>query len=409
MKRWLFLLAALAILGGAVTHETSRGQFPPAKSAPSPGPSDLGPGEQGATLRVPGMETPAPTPKPATPSVLQAFANSPGAGRVALPPSTVNINKDIEITPDAGAWVIFVMAYSGPEAPEMAREFVRELRTTHKQNAYVFNYGAAEKQKEFERVQKLRQEQADALRKAGIKGEILPMKVRTMRIEEQTGVLIANGYRDRDEAFHALQTIRKITPDPERVRLNMLMLYKEKEDDAARKGEPKRVAASETVFINPFTRAFAARNPAVQHGTVEPLPEVDVKLLRNINGPEPLSLFNCKKKYTLVVKQFNTQNKVLKGAKESQAFLDMFQMKEITKDYARDNAHNLGDAFRKGGMPEVYVLHTKYCSYVTVGGYDSLEDRQLITMQNLLEERFKVEAYRPLEMLPRPMPMAVPH
>jgi hypothetical protein len=30
-------------------------------------------------------------------------------------------------------------------------------------------------------------------------------------------------------------------------------------------------------------------------------------------------------------------------------------------------------------------------------------------MQDLLESRFRMDAYRPIDLLPRPAPMAVPH
>ena len=46
----------------------------------------------------------------------------PGGTKVAEPPSNpTDMNKDIEIDAKAGNFVIFVMAYSGPKAPEMAR------------------------------------------------------------------------------------------------------------------------------------------------------------------------------------------------------------------------------------------------------------------------------------------------
>src|SRR5262245_26412932 len=100
MKRsWVLLLASLAVALGIFAHETTHGQTPGAKSG------DLGPGEKGATLRLPGTDAP-PTSLPAS---MQGLWNTPGAGpgtltpikpfRAVEPPSTAtDINKDIELS-----------------------------------------------------------------------------------------------------------------------------------------------------------------------------------------------------------------------------------------------------------------------------------------------------------------------
>jgi hypothetical protein len=69
----------------------------------------------------------------------------------------------------------------------------------------------------------------------------------------------------------------------------------------------------------------------------------------------------------------------------------------------------MAEGFRKAGLPETYVLHTRFCSFVTIGGFDSLEDRRMLAMKELLETRFRDDAYRKLEMLPTAVPMLVPH
>src|ERR1051325_2840162 len=145
------------------------------------------PGEGGATLKIPGMEPmgPASGAKPAMPDSIKNLWNPNVGGfptptqrpvtgvKVAEPPSNpVEMNRDIEINAKAGPYVIFLMSYSGPKAPEMARKFVMVMRDHYKWNAYVFNYGAEEKRKEYERVQKLREEHLAALEKAGLKADV---------------------------------------------------------------------------------------------------------------------------------------------------------------------------------------------------------------------------------------------
>jgi hypothetical protein len=415
MTRWLWIFAVLAVVG-VVVNDTSRGQVPTAQA-----PRDLGPGEQGATLRLPGMD-PGPAPgKPVVPPNLQGLWNpsaSPypaalhaGAAKVALPPSNpVNINKDIEITPEAGQWMIFVMAYTGPKAPEMARKFVAVMRGHYKWNAYVFNYGAAEKRKEYERVQKIRQEQSDALKKEGLKADI-PIRVAAIRIDEQTGVLIG-GYKTPDEAMNALKKLRMLDAKDlvGKVDLDTVHVAPVEENNLA-KGV--KVTDSDSAYVNPFNKAFPARNPTLPKETPGSTTEADLKFLRKINAGEPLSLLQCKKSWTLVIGQFNMQYKTFDDAREAKGFLERFNKGFLLKggaweDMTAHNAHNVAEGLRKGGL-EAYVLHAKYCSYVTVGGFDKVEnDPQLTAMQRWLETRLSSDAYRRPELFPHPMPMAVP-
>lgn len=422
MKRWLLLLPILVAVVAV-----GRAQFP------TPQPGDLGPGEGGATLKLPGADPSPPQGKiPTAPAggppapwngatPFTPLSPTPGSVRVALPPSNqVDINKDIEITEKQAPWVIYAMSYSGPEAPKLAREFAMEMRNNPrlKLNAYVYNYGAKEKLREYQRVEELRKTQLEALQKAGVKGEVMPLRVRTMKIDEQTAVLIDGGYRTREEALAALQQLRKLTTDKtfseefvKRVKLDLKVAILEEADKKAKAGV--RIGEAEVVVVNPFTRAFPARNPAYPQEQTAQIDEKDVKLMRKLNEDEPFSLFKSKKPMTLVIKQYNTQQVMTKNKKEDDTFLARFRQGLTLKngewqDDAAVNAHNLCDAFRKSGLAETYVLHAKYCSFVTVGGYESLEDPRLIQMQNFLESRFQHEAYRPFELMPRPAPMAVP-
>ena len=414
MRRYVWIAAVLAVLGAAF-HETGRGQFPGAK----PKAGDIGPGDQGATLRLPGAAPmPPPSPignAPAVPSYVRNLYGSPGGvpnparperSITQAPASNVNINKDIEITAEAGPWAIFVMAYAGPKAPELAREFVAELRNTHKLYAYVYNSGADEKQKEYQRVQKLRQEQIEALQKAGLKAD-MPIHVPTVRIEEQTSVLVG-GYRTREEALAALQRLRReVTLDPNKVAMDVTGVLQDTFDPAKKTLGPAKAAGF--AYVNPLLKAFPVRNPSTAKQQAEDKAAAELEFLRKVNKDEPLSLLHCGKTYTLAIKQFNTQYKTVGNETDTKSFLARFQMsKADNQDNAAHNAHDLGAAMRKLGMPQTYVLHSRFCSYVTVGGFDQLDDPQLKAMQSYLENRFRAPAYQPLEMFPRPIPMLVP-
>jgi hypothetical protein len=433
MKRMLWLSAALIFGTIAVIHQSSRAQ-----------PGKEGPGQGGAVLRLPGVDAPAKSDAP-LPYYLQpktntsAFPALPSAGqKIALPATNkVDINKDIEVTPQVGPWVILVMSYPGDQAPAMARNFVAVLRGTYKLNAYVFNYGAKEKQEEYERVQKIREEQRAALKREGINADAVPIRVPTIRIDEHTGVLVG-GYKTFDEAANALKAIRKLNPEHllGKVDLDLSVISAPTKDSADGKKPQIGVVQDSLAFVNPFQRAFPCRNPSLPKEQQTANPEEELNFLRKVNKGEPLSLLNCKQPFTLAVKCFDVQHKTMDASAESArksneflaalrnldaapeknagGFLSVFSRgfgfkKGEWEDITAHNAHNLAEGLRKCKL-DAYVLHAKYCSYVTVGGYPSIDDPRLLAMQNELERFFKQEPFNHprLKMFPRPMPMTVP-
>lgn len=419
MKRWIWLAAILMITVGVIATRAQQGQLP------------AGPGDGGAVLRLPGME-PAQPKAPVVPDSMKGLwkqgaspypTGTPGSKQIALPPSNpVDMNKDIEITPKEGNFVIVVMSYSGEKAPKMARDFVRVLREDYKLPAYVFNHGAEEKRQEYERVQKIRQEQIDALTKAGLKADV-PIRVSTMKIDEHTAVLIG-GYKTYEDAGNALKnTIRKLPTDALMERGPGGALQPRVDLDASfvsatevKKGSkaPGKSEVAGLAYINPFQRAFPARNPSLPKEQGPNTSEEDLNFLRKVNKNEPFSLLECKKPYTLAIKQFNMQGKPVRDTQEAKGFLKSFDYLPFTKplgqweDLTAKNAHTVAEALRKSGLPDTYVLHCKHCSYITVGGYDSLDDPRLRAMQNFLETGLKHQAYQQLEFFPRPVPMPVP-
>jgi hypothetical protein len=156
-------------------------------------------------------------------------------------------------------------------------------------------------------------------------------------------------------------------------------------------------------------RAMPVPNPTVK--TQRPTEKLDVATLKHMNSEEEFSLFKCRRKYTLVIKQFNLPARAV-TRKDSGAggLLDNIGLGKKSSghdDYAGENAHKLAEALRKTKL-EAYVLHMKYYSLVTVGGFDSMDDPNLRSMQNLLETRLlpKLES---LQVFPKAMPMRIPH
>jgi hypothetical protein len=174
-------------------------------------------------------------------------------------------------------------------------------------------------------------------------------------------------------------------------------------------------ARREAVYVNPFLKAFPARNPTVPQEQFASNSEEEMVFLRKVNSGEPFSLLQCKKPFTLAIKQFNMQYKTMDSAsgEKAKGFLEkfdkgFFHKSQPWEDITAHNAHNLAEWFRHEGLPETYVLHCKYCSYVTVGGFTGLDDARLVAMQNYLENRFKMNTFHNMGLLPRPVPMPVP-
>jgi hypothetical protein len=348
--------------------------------------------------------------------------------RLAVDPSYL-MNKDIAPTPELGPWMIFVHSYITKEAPQWAREMAAELRTTYKLPAYVFTYGIEERREELERVKAIidqqrdflldkdlplmyaprraREGQPDTIVSEDLPAEYISSLLRVRHIKVQCGVLVG-GYPNEAAAKRALDGIRGLPlPDPNKVKLDLG--FQGQDDD-------KNLKATEGGYINPFRRAFMCRNPSVK---VDPAQKqndaLDIKLLRKLNADDPLTLLNCKKPYTLAIKEFRTFTMIQDRDREK-SVLENFGFKTRSNsegvDQAAHDAHNLAEALRKQKL-EAYALHTKFSSVVTVGAFDGLDDPRLAATQQALERELarmeeRLPPGRRIMFFPKPLPMQVP-
>lgn len=399
MKRLLQGLAALAgalvlVLlinggGGRAQGPGNRGNLP-SSGQPSAASQDVAPfpfqlGGQGSQGSIRSITGPL----------------QPGPNSILAEEHEEDPNKDIQVPPEAGPWMICVASYLGHEAHTMARQMVAELRSErYKLPAYVFNHGAEARRKERQRVLELIKKQKEFLQQHGQDPSQVPIRVRYMRVQEQVAVLVG-GYKDMDSARKALDDLRKLKPpDPTRVKLNTLYVLRREENQGGVQGE--------ATFANPFQQAFVVRNPALPKETPTNQPKWDMDQLRRLNADENFSLLKCTKPYTLAVRFFQVPTVI--QFKDGPTNL----WKKITStvatsdvDAAAHSAHNLADYLRKAGV-DSYVLHTKYVSIVTVGAFDNLEDPRLKLLQERLANAAANPANAPFGLLPMPQPMEVP-
>jgi hypothetical protein len=417
MKRIFFALALVISTVLALLPNAARSQVPgqPGKGLPF----DLGPGDKGATLKAPWLETGSAsiqTPAASTnspPSYIQNLLQETGAvssgtttstNHTSLLPYDNSVNKDILVTREVGPWMILIISYAGPEGPIWARDMVRVLREQFKLPAYVFNYGAEEKRKEYVRVKGIIDQQKQALKDKDLPPDT-PLRVRHLRIDEHCGVLLG-GYATQEAALKVRDHLKNNVkfPDPDKVKVKLEVQFYERQDDAPDTPQrPKKEAA----YVNPFTRALVVPNPAIK---LEKPPVWDIAALRRMNAEEDFSLLKCKRNYTLVIKQFNLPSITAHRSETQSGFWDSFGMgkKKDQIDAVAETAHNLVEGLRKSKL-EAYVLHTKYYSLVTVGGFDSKDDPNMRSMQSVIEAKLlPAQSLAELQLFPKAMPMEIP-
>jgi hypothetical protein len=350
-----------------------------------------------ATLKVPWLESSSTT--ATTPA---AVGQNPGAADLfkAIPPyqEPPDPNKDIHVTAAQGPWMICVHWYSGPDAHQMARKMVMELRSNpaYQLQAFVFNRGAEERRKEYERVKALVEKQREFFLKNNLTSNA-PLRYKVQHIEDQCAILVGN-YPDPDTARRDLDRIRRLKPpDPKRV--DLATIFKAEPDAAG------KLTKGEHVFINPFEGAFVVHNPLLKLERPAEWKQEEAAFLRKINQNEEFSLLACKKPYTLMVKQFLLPTAMQSSVSSREAnsspgsrFLQKIGLASSSgSDNAALNAHNMAKLFRQFQL-DGYALHTRYSSIVTVGGFDSRDDPNLTATQEMLVNRFKIPQAVPIEV-----------
>jgi hypothetical protein len=339
-------------------------------------------------------------------------ANENAQGSQATP-REIDITQPYAITPQAGTWLICAGSYMGPNAPKLAVQLAEEIRTKHHMPAYILNRANEERRKmqeEYDRV----------CRAAAAQGIPAPSRRRLYKIEEQCAVLIAGpgaGWPGVDDANRFMKKVRQ-WPLPVLRLENGLPAYDMKfhmkvgADGKSGRPEP------EGEPVNPFVTCFVSRNPTV------PLPSKPQNKFdpswKKLNADEEYSLLNCRKAWTLVVKDYGGAMLIQPRA-ESSGFLDKIGLGGLRPGEglgaAGLQAHQLAELLTKVGF-KAYVLHTRTSSIVSVGEFDSLDDPEMLRTQDRLSRlSFKADPNHPnaarfaqanLELFPRAMPMEVP-
>ncbi len=330
-------------------------------------------------------------------------AAGPGYGQgvgLGLTPAAADGPSALTVTAQAGPWMICAASYGGPPSRGQAEELAAEIRTRYNLPAYVFNRTAEERRQEHERVERLKEERRKQLEAAGLPPDT-PVHIKTVRIEDQYAVLVG-GYKDDVTARKELDRIRTLKPSDKYLQTAYV--------PDAKTGKMREEA------INPFRGAFVCRNPAVPVEKPKADDGPDPRL-KKYNAGEPYSLLKCPKPFTLVVKAYKGVAKVQSQSSSGSVMEKMGMGREFGNvlNANANQAHEVAEFLRKFGV-EAYVLHTEYNSYVTVGGFDAVDDPRLAQ----LRQWFLAEMGNPttnigqmhtkamVQFLTDPMPMPVP-
>jgi hypothetical protein len=332
-----------------------------------------------------------------------AVAQGLGLGLVPDGPSA------LAVTPAAGQWMICAASYAGPPSRTQAEELATEIRGRYNLPAYVFNRTGEERQKERERVDRLKDEQRKRFQADGLPADT-PVHVKTVHIEDQYAVLVG-GYRDDVTARKELDRIRKLKPS-------------EKYMQARYVPDPQTKKMHEEA-VNPFQSAFVCRNPAIPVEKPKQDAGADPRL-KHYNADESFSLLRCGKPWTLVVKVYKGASTIQSQGSSSSVMEKMGLLRKTGEllDANGNEAHKVAEVLRTppknprtgevGASFEAYVLHTEYNSYVTIGAFDSPDDpRAAQAVQQFLNEKSRPgsatnQLHLKVQFLEAPMPMPVP-
>jgi hypothetical protein len=300
--------------------------------------------------------------------------------------------KDYQVTPEAGVWMICAASYVGETAPKMAHDLALELRRDHDLPAFVYNRGAEERRKIQEDLDSKRRRQEELLRQQGLQLD-QSLRASHIRVEDQCAVLIG-GFKDLDAAHNALEKIKKL-PNPKSVPVDEIILGK----TDSNKIEKQKV--------NIYRACFVTRNPSVPQEKVDRSP--DPATLKRLNSDESYSLFKCKQPWTLAVKEFYG-GVAIQPASAPPTLLEKLlgNKSEEHMSAVGKQAHEVAKVLRDSLGFEAYVLHTTTSSVVTVGAFSDPNDPKLQETQRKIKGLSLTGPGASIQLVSNPMPMQVP-
>ncbi|MDR0869731.1 MAG: hypothetical protein LBN39_02965 [Planctomycetaceae bacterium] len=275
-----------------------------------------------------------------------------GNAASAQPNFLKNLGKSVEAEPDKeylladtnGPWLIYATSFSGTNGRKDANALVYELRKKHKFKAYLY-----EQKFVHDLSKESKRPQSPYAR---------PLKYQKTGTVVEYAVVIGDFQSVEDNEFQkTLKAVKECRPE---------FLAKKQ---AAKDYSTWRGSTGST----PLSMAFSITNPLIppeiQRGTVD-------KFIESINTSRPYSLLNCPNRYTVQIATF-TGRVVIKPdeVKEIEEGKKPFSSGKTSElELGERAAVKLCKILREQGV-EAYEFHDRYASIVTVGGFNSYEQR----------------------------------
>lgn len=351
---------------------------PSLPSVPAPAPAALPSFPTGPAAAIPTPRNP----------VMQASYSAPAAQTAPVVIQPAAQTHPMAVKPEHGPWMIIVKSYSGTGAKELAESMTAEIRQTYKTPAFLFEWGAEERQREEARLKEVRDRyrkeyepflklQDEIKAKAAQQGTEFvdePVRIPIPKIEVRTqwGVLIG-GFKDMDAARAALDTVRKWPAPTNTALLDQTMV--------SRPGAGGKREKADT-HLNPFQQSFVVPNPALRRAERDAAVIHDPALLK-LNEEEPYSLLKARKPWTLMVKRYAVPSRVVGADESTNVIARLFtadKSAQMLEDVAKQ-ARNLAETLRNPQQPqqfEAFVLHDRTESVVAVGQFDGPDDPTIV-------------------------------
>lgn len=269
-----------------------------------------------------------------------AQAWNPFKGRGVKPPEA-DPEKEYRLQETNGPWLVFVTAFSGPNANKDAKALVYELRKKYGYKAYMF---------EQTFVHDLNQERPDRPRHPDAPRE----NYRKKGANRQCAVLVGDFQSIEDnDVEKTIDGIKKCQPECMKNR----PLFGTAQANAPGRG--------------PFQLAFAVRNPihppdeSARQGTVD-------AFIEKINSQRPYSLLKCPGRYSVKIATFTGRVEIKQSEiQDILAGKKPFQKGKYSElELGEKAAVELCRILRSKHI-EAYEFHDRHASIVTVGSFQS--------------------------------------
>jgi hypothetical protein len=284
-----------------------------------------------------------------------------GLGKKAPPKTESPIPKDGAVTqvppeylltPKNGPCHIFVASYVGEKGVEYALRLASELRNTHGLEAYIHNY------REREDFMRPAPKQMDEMRKQFMGAP--PRFPHFKNPPQDNWVVVVGNFAsiDNDRAFDStMKKLRKLNREsfsqPVAVELRW-------GTDANGKNP------NELVGLRGTANPLRPKEEKLSDAQLKSL-----KLIKEMNDPEPFSVYQLKAPFTLCVFKFSAATGIAKN--EKKGFFGGGEKQSKGLATAADNARIFCKVMRDMGY-DAYIFHSDIASVVCVNGYQGRND-----------------------------------